>query len=101
DGPRERGRRAGFDGGRGGPLPYLVEKSPYKQGRLTPGHHTPILPPEQLLVDQPDVVVLLAWNFAEEVARQQVEYRRRGGRLLLPLPMPHYWGESPAVRAAA
>jgi hypothetical protein len=75
-------------------LPYVVDKSPHKQGRLTPGHHIPILPPEHLLNDQPDVVLLLAWNFAEEVVRQQAEYRERGGRFLLPLPMPHYWGEA-------
>jgi novobiocin biosynthesis protein NovU/D-mycarose 3-C-methyltransferase len=83
-------------------LPYLVDKSPHKQGRLTPGHHIPILHPSQLLVDQPDVVLLLAWNFAAEVVRQQVEYLRRGGRFLLPLPEPHYWEErrTPMARAA-
>ena len=89
--------------GLGGELPYVVDKSPHKQGRLTPGHHVPIRPPEHLLADQPDVVLLLAWNFAEEVARQQAEYLRRGGRFLLPLPAPHYWGDAPhrPSRAAA
>ena len=77
-------------------LPYIVDKSPHKQGRLTPGHHVPIHAPEKLLEDQPDVVLLLAWNFADEVVRQQAEYVRRGGRFLLPLPAPHYWGDAPA-----
>ncbi len=85
-----------------GELPYIVDKSPHKQGRLTPGHHIPVLPPERLLADQPDVVLLLAWNFAEEVVRQQAEYLNRGGGVLLPLPTPHYWagGVAPARRAA-
>jgi novobiocin biosynthesis protein NovU/D-mycarose 3-C-methyltransferase len=72
-------------------LPYLVDRSPLKQHHWTPGHHVPILPSEQLLEDQPDVVLLLAWNFAAEIVRQQAVYRERGGRFLLPLPQPQYW----------
>jgi hypothetical protein len=75
-------------------LPYLVDKSPHKQGLLTPGHHIPIFAPDKLLQDQPDVVLVLAWNFAAEVVAQQAEYRRRGGRLLLPIPEAHYWKAS-------
>jgi hypothetical protein len=75
-------------------LPYLVDKSPHKQGLLTPGHHIPIFAPDKLLQDQPDVVLVLAWNFAAEVVAQQAEYRRRGGRFLLPIPEAHYWKAS-------
>jgi hypothetical protein len=83
-------------------LSYLVDKSPYKQGRLTPGHHIPIFPPEKLLADQPNVVLLLAWNFSDEIVHQQAEYLNRGGRFLLPLPAPHYWAEhGPAASRGA
>jgi hypothetical protein len=75
-------------------LPYLVDKSPYKQGLLTPGHHIPVRHPDQLLSDQPDVVLVLAWNFAAEIVKQQAEYRRRGGCFLLPIPEAHYWSEA-------
>ncbi len=71
-------------------LPYIVDKSPYKQGLLTPGHHIPVLPAEELLRRRPDVTLLLSWNFADEIFRQQAEYLRRGGQFLLPLPRPHY-----------
>lgn len=75
-------------------LPYVVDKSPLKQGRLTPGHRIPVYEPEYLLHDRPDVVLLLAWNFADEIVAQQAEYRKTGGRFLLPLPDPHFWGEA-------
>ncbi len=72
-------------------LPYLVDRSPYKQHRCTPGHHVPIFAPEKLLRDRPEVVLLLAWNVAAEIVLQQAAYLEGGGRFLLPLPRPHYW----------
>jgi SAM-dependent methyltransferase len=67
-------------------LPYIVDRSPLKQGRFTPGTHIPVVAPEQLLVDQPDYVLLLAWNFADEIVQQQAEYRKRGGKFMVPVP---------------
>jgi len=69
-------------------LPYTVDKSPLKIGLLTPGSHIPVLPAETLLERQPDYVLILAWNFAEEIMRQQAEYRNRGGRFIIPIPTP-------------
>jgi SAM-dependent methyltransferase len=67
-------------------LPYIVDRSPLKQGRFTPGTHIPVVGPEQLLIDQPDYVLLLAWNFADEIVEQQAEYRKRGGKFMVPVP---------------
>lgn len=67
-------------------IDYIADCSPLKQGLYTPGTHIPVVAPERLLEDQPDYVVLLAWNLADEVLEQQSEYRRRGGKFILPVP---------------
>lgn len=69
-----------------GLLEFVADRSTYKQGRLTPGTHLPIVPAEALAERMPDYTLLLTWNFAEEILRQQSEYRRRGGRFIVPIP---------------
>jgi hypothetical protein len=69
-------------------VPYTVDRSALKVGTYTPGMHLPVLPVETLLERQPDYVLILAWNFAEEIMRQQQAYRDAGGRFIVPIPFP-------------
>jgi SAM-dependent methyltransferase len=67
---------------------FVADANPYKQGKYMPGQHILIRPPDQLRIDQPDYALLLVWNFAGEVMRQQATYRERGGSFIIPIPEP-------------
>lgn len=71
-------------------LDFVVDRSPHKQGKFTPGTHLPISPVSSLEEQMPDVTLLLTWNFAEEIAAQQRAYLSKGGEFLVPVPRPHY-----------
>jgi SAM-dependent methyltransferase len=75
-----------FSGIGGETLDFVADRSTVKQGKRTPGTHLEIVAPEELLTRMPDYLLLLTWNFADEIMRQQEEYRRRGGRFIIPLP---------------
>jgi hypothetical protein len=69
-------------------LDFAVDKNPLKVETFTPGSHLPVLPVSTLLERQPDYVLILAWNFADEIIEQQHEYLARGGRFIIPIPEP-------------
>jgi SAM-dependent methyltransferase len=69
-------------------LDFVVDVSPHKQGYYMPGVHLPIYPPSCLLDKMPDYTLILAWNLADEIMKQQSEYIHRGGSFIVPIPEP-------------
>jgi SAM-dependent methyltransferase len=71
-----------------GMLEFVADRNVNKQGRFMPGVALEIVSPEQLIADNPDYVLLLAWNFVDEILQQLAPYRAQGGRVIVPVPQP-------------
>jgi hypothetical protein len=69
-------------------LDYVVDRNPLKHGLHTPGMHIPVVDVDRLRDDPPDYLLLIAWNFADEIIAQQADYQRNGGRFVVPIPEP-------------
>jgi SAM-dependent methyltransferase len=67
-------------------IDYLVDRSPYKRGKLAPGTRLPIGDVEQIRVTQPDYVFILPWNIKEEIVEQLTFVRSWGGRFFVAIP---------------
>lgn len=70
-------------------LDFVTEKSELKIGRFTPGMHIPVVGDEDLVKKNIDYALLLAWNFAEEIIGNLTEFRKKGGKFIIPIPFPH------------
>lgn len=75
-----------FAGVRPDLLPYVVDRSPGKQGKFMPGSRIPIFAPDHLWAQRPDVVLILPWNLKDEVMASCCGIRDWGGRFLISVP---------------
>ncbi len=69
-------------------IDYIVEDNNLKVGLFTPGSHIPVVKKDELIEDIPDYVLILAWNFAEEIIEKIKNLREKGVKFIVPLPEP-------------
>lgn len=67
-------------------IQYIVDDSPLKQGLYSPGKHIPILSSKELYINRPDVVLILAWNFATTIIDNHKKLIEAGTKFIIPLP---------------
>ncbi len=65
---------------------FTVDRNPYKQGKFLPGTHIPIHAPERIREARPDYLLILPWNFQEEIMKQMAHIREWGGKFVVPIP---------------
>lgn len=72
-----------------GDIDYVVDLSPYKQGRLMPGSRLPIRAPEAVAETRPDFLLVLPWNLLPEIEHQMASARAWGCQLVVAVPELH------------
>ncbi len=65
---------------------FVVDRSPYKQNLYMPGVHIPIYSPDHVMEAMPDYLLILVWNFGEEIMNQMSDYEDQGGRFITAIP---------------
>ena len=69
-------------------IEFVVDRNVHKQGKFMPGVHIPIYEPDKITRDMPDYVLILPWNFKDEIISQQSSFQERGGKFIIPIPKP-------------
>ena len=72
----------------GDKLDFIMDDNPQKQNTLSPGHNILVESSEALYTKKPDYVLLLAWQYAEPIMKNNQRYIEEGGNFILPLPSP-------------
>jgi len=75
-----------YCGVRGDFLDFTVDRNPYKQGKFLPGTHVPILAPSKIDEAKPDYILILPWNFKDEIMAQLAHVRAWGAKFIVPIP---------------
>jgi hypothetical protein len=71
-----------------GTISFIVDRNPHKVGKYLPGVHLPIRDVSELTSSKPDYVLIMTWNFADEIMAQQQAYTQAGGAFVLAVPEP-------------
>ncbi len=64
----------------------VFDKSPYKQGKFLPGSHIPILSVNKIRDHKPDNILILPWNFADEIMNEHRYIKDWGGKFVIAIP---------------
>ena len=63
-------------------IDYIVDTTPEKQGKISPGMHIPIVSPDEGFDESVDFAFLGAWNFSDEIIKKEIDFCNRGGKFI-------------------
>lgn len=66
-------------------IKFVVDASPYKQGKFLPGSHIPVVNENEIRKSKPDFVIILPWNIKQEIIEQLKYIKEWGGRFVIPI----------------
>jgi SAM-dependent methyltransferase len=72
-------------------MAFVADRNPHKQSKLSPGTHIPVVSPQALMQAKPDYVLILPWNFKDEIRQQLSGIKEWGGRFVTPVPLVHIY----------
>ncbi|MBT6716870.1 MAG: class I SAM-dependent methyltransferase [Nitrospina sp.] len=67
-------------------LTCIADGNPIKHGKFTAGTDIPIVSPGEAFAKNPDTVLLLGWNFKDEILKIIKDQYQFHGKVILPLP---------------
>lgn len=80
-------------------LSCIYDLNPWKQGKWTPGTRLPVKPPDDLQKFRPSHILILAWNFQNEIRNQLADFERAGGKFIVPFPHPRILASPGATKS--
>ena len=67
-------------------IEFVVDASPYKQGKFLPGSHIPVVKEEEITALKPGYILILPWNIKDEIMGQLSYIRKWGGKFVVAVP---------------
>jgi SAM-dependent methyltransferase len=72
-------------------ISFVADSSPHKQGRYLPGSHIPVVAPDRIEAEKPDVIIIFPWNLSDEIAGQLGHAREWGAKFVTAIPELRIW----------
>jgi SAM-dependent methyltransferase len=67
-------------------MKFVVDASPYKQGKFLPGSQLPVVEEDRIRELRPEYVIILPWNIKDEIMEQLSYIRDWGGKFVVSVP---------------
>ena len=70
-------------------IPFIADANPEKNNKFTPGSNIQIISKQKMRKIKPDYLLVLIWSFRKETIKQEIDYIKKGGKLVFHLPVFH------------